>query len=390
MEMIFWLSLAFVAYTYFGYPLLIKTLSKLIQKPVNKGFDKEDLPKVSVVIAARNEANNIQNKLLNLSKQTYPFKKLEIIVVSDGSDDNTNDIIQQWVGSDDVNQPAVKLVQYDERQGKPHAVNIGVNEAGGEIVVLADARQTFKDDAVFQLVSNFNDPEVGCVSGELFLKENEESEINQEMGVYWKYEKFIRVTESKIGSVVGVTGSIYAIRKCLYQTMPKDTLLDDVYEPMSVVLQGYRVIFDETAQAVDVVSDNIAQEWKRKVRTLAGNWQLLNLGPRFFLPFSNNVWWKFWSHKVFRLLVPFNLLLLFISGMMQDGVFYLAVTLLQAFIYSIVFVARFSEGMRRNKLVSLGYFFMVLNAAIVVGFYYWVTGKSSKVWAPAYQKPSST
>jgi biofilm PGA synthesis N-glycosyltransferase PgaC len=387
METIFWLCLLFIFYTYIGYPLLIKFLSIRSSIPVNKSLlDRDELPLISVVVTIRNESVNIEKKLTNIITQTYPQEKMEVIVVSDGSDDGSNEIIQKWVEKSANEQPVVRLVHYNKAQGKPYAVNMGVRESSGEIIILADARQSFMEDAICQLVANFNDSSIGCVSGELIFRENHSSEIDYEMGAYWRYEKWVRKTESRIGSVVGVTGSIYAIRKSLFVDMPCEVLLDDVYEPMSIALKGYRVIFDESALAIDVVSNDVSQEWKRKVRTLAGNWQLISLGGGFFSPLKNDIWWKFWSHKIFRLLVPFALLILFTTSILLDGLFYQLAASVQSAFYIMAICANYSASLRQVKLVNLSYFFIVLNSAVVIGFYYWVTGNTHMLWMPVSKK----
>lgn len=207
------------------------------------------------------------------------------------------------------------------------------------------------------------------------------------MGLYWKIEKTVRKTESKIGSVAGATGAIYAIRRSLYQELPNETLLDDVLTPMNVVLQGYRTVFDSTAYAYDTVSQNVNQEWRRKVRTLAGNWQFFNISPVLFSPRHNPIWWRFLSHKFFRLLVPFCLPLLFASAILSQDYFYLLCTAIQIMFYTMATAGWMSLSLRKFRIINLSYFFMVLNLAAANGCIYWITGNSSKAWkAPTTPK----
>lgn len=304
-EFLFWFSLIFILYTYAGYPALLFVWSRLFPKPVLKAYMKPE-PLVSVVIAARNEEKNIRPRIENLVRQDYPAEKLEIIVVSDGSNDATVQIVRHLIEELERSpgRPPLKLIEVAENKGKPYALNLGVAEARGEIIVFADSRQIFDGSAVSALVSNFSDTAVGGVSGELFLIDDARDGAPVEMGVYWTYEKWIRKAESRSGSVVGATGAIYAIRRGLYQSLPEDTLLDDVLTPLNIIMQGHRVVYEGRAKAYDHVSGNVQQEWRRKVRTLAGNWQLLKLRPPLSSFRENPIFWRFMSHKILRLVVP--------------------------------------------------------------------------------------
>lgn len=325
-------------------------------------------------MSALNEEGRIVARLDNLLGQQYPAGKMEIVVVSDGSTDRTAEVVRQYADRN------VRLIELGERNGKAVAVNQGVSEANSEIIVFADARQRFEPGVVAQLVSNFNDPSIGCVSGELILLQHEESDIQAEMGAYWKYEKWIRKAESATGSVVGATGAIYAIRRELYRPLPQGTLLDDVLTPMDIVMQGKRCIFDGTALAYDKVSKDAVQEWTRKVRTLAGNWQLLSLCPRLALPIINPLWWRFMSHKIFRLLVPFALVGMLISGALVGSWFYAAATLVQVLFYMAAMSGLLIPATRSVSLINLSYFFLVMNAAAVAGLWRWLTGQCNTAW----------
>jgi len=374
MKLLFWSSLVFILYTYLGYPLLLWLQSRLAGKEIQK---QPITPFVSVVMSALNEENRIGARLDNLFAQQYPAEHLEIIVVSDGSTDRTGEIIRSYADRN------VRLLELAERSGKAIAVNLGVSEARGEVIVFADARQRFEPDVVSQLVANFNDSSVGCVSGELMFLEGADSNIQAEMGAYWKYEKWIRKMESRTGSVVGATGAIYAIRKSLYKPLQAGTVLDDVLTPLNVVMQGYRCIFDGSAKAYDAVSKDTAQEWTRKVRTLAGNWQLLSLNPSLAVPILNLLWCRFISHKIFRLIVPFALVILLVSGLLVGRGFYLIATLVQLLFYLISLAGLLVPAIRRVRLVNLVYFFVVMNVAAIAGFWKWLTGRCNTAWCNA-------
>ncbi len=381
-KLFFWTSLIFIFYTYIGYPILLSIWAKLFPQQIKKSSPKES-PTVSILIAAKDEEKNIGSRIENLLAQNYPKGKIEIIIISDGSEDRTNEIVLEFTEPSQKGKPLVKLAALNKSAGKPKALNQGMALANGEIIVFTDARQTFEPNAIKELIANFSDPQIGCVSGELLFIKNTESNIKEEMGLYWKIEKMVRKLESTIGSVAGATGAIYAIRKSLYRELPKETLLDDVLTPMNIVLQGFRTVFEGKALAHDTISKNISQEWRRKVRTLAGNWQFINLKPSLFSPLRNPIWWRFLSHKFFRLLVPFGLPLLFVSAILSKGTFYQAFVYLQLLFYTLAASGWLIPQIRSYRIINLSYFFMVLNFAALNGFWYWITGNCKNVWQPS-------
>lgn len=311
MSLLFWLLATFILYTYLGYPLILYLAFLFRHYRIVCKAPQKEYPFVSVVIAARNEEKHIEKRIRNIDSQDYPKNKLELIVVSDGSTDSTNEIAEA-IRDENFRRDFLKFESHLPSRGKPFCLNKAVAAAKGEIIVFADSRQRFASNAIRALVANFVDPQVGCVSGELFLEETPGSSIQIEMGAYWKFEKWLRKLESNTGSVPGATGAIYAIRKKLFCPLPVQTLLDDVFVPMHVCMQGFRTIYDEKAVAYDSFSLNLELEKKRKMRTLAGNWQLLILEPNLLNPLKNPVWIRFLSHKIFRLLVPYCLITLVI------------------------------------------------------------------------------
>jgi len=341
MATIFWLSVAIIAYVYVGYPAMLRVWARVRPHPVQDGAAIE--PGVSIVIAARNEGSRLAARIDNLLSLDFPKAQRQIIVVSDGSTDDTLDVLAPY-------RRVVDVVAVPPG-GKALAINAGVARATFDIVVFADARQVFAADALRELVAPFDDPRVGAVSGELRLdaespcrrsdrdrrvfdrragaraassdRRTEErrrtlrSTIADGIGMYWKYEKHMRRLESRIGSTLGATGAIYAVRRELYRPLPADTILDDVLTPMRVVLAGYRVVFNEKARAFDRASVDADAEARRKVRTLAGNYQILTLEPSLLLPWRNPVWIQYVSHKLGRLAVPYALLAIFVASMVM-------------------------------------------------------------------------
>jgi len=382
---LFWFSFLFIVFTYIGYPLVLLILARISPKPVNRTTNFFQ-PFVSIVLAAKNEAQGIENRLINLSEQDYPADRYQIIVVSDGSVDATESIIQELATDSAPGQAQITCHAYTPSKGKPTALNIGIEHAVGDIIVFADARQQFEKNTVSQLVTNFSDPTIGGVSGELVFLQEGDSKIKAQMGAYWKYEKTIRKAESASGSVVGATGAVYAIRKHLYQQLPPATILDDVLTPMNIIIQGYRVIFDSEALAYDAISKDVWHEWKRKVRTLAGNWQLLSLRADLLNPRQNTLLFRFCFHKLARLVVPFFLFFLLLTSALQPGIFFGLATLLQGSVYLIAVSAYFFPKIQGNSLVKTIYFFCSLNCAAVAGLFIWITGRTTTIWTAANSK----
>jgi poly-beta-1,6-N-acetyl-D-glucosamine synthase len=320
MKLLFWGSALLVGYVYVGYPALLAVWARL------RGRDPETrppqtLPGVSIIVAARNEARRLAARIENLLALDYPADRRQIIVVSDGSSDDTPAVLAPY-------GDLVEVVSIPP-SGKAAALNAGVAQASHEILVFADARQTFARDALGALVAPFADAGIGGVSGELILDcevDGRESGVGHEsgagrksvvdsgIGVYWRFEKWLRRHESAVGSTLGVTGAIYALRRSLWRPLPPETLLDDVLAPMRAVLAGSRVIFTDRARAFDRAAPSSRAESRRKVRTLAGNVQLLWLEPRLLVPFVNPVWLQLCSHKLGRLAVPYALLALMTSS----------------------------------------------------------------------------
>jgi poly-beta-1,6-N-acetyl-D-glucosamine synthase len=352
MELLFWGSAIVVGYVYAGYPLLLAVWARLAARPPRIGRGEDRVwPSISIVVAARNEAGRLPARVRNLIDLPYPGRR-EILVVSDGSSD----------------QPAVALAPFGEAVrllelppgGKPQALNAGVAEATGEILVFADARQTFSPDTLTALARNFDDPQVGGVTGELVLDAEAggecDSTIGDGVGLYWRYEKWLRRHESAVWSTLGATGAIYALRRSAWRPLPADTLLDDVLAPMRVVLGGSRIVFEEGARAYDRTAPDAAAEGRRKTRTLAGNYQILWQEPRLLVPIVNPVWLQYLSHKVGRLLVPWALTGAFLASAMLAVAswWYAAAFGLQAAFYGLALLGAWFEARDRAERPAFG------------------------------------
>ncbi len=299
--------LFFIAYVYFIYPIVLIFLARNKAIALPRESYKGD---VSIVMVVCNEEENIEDKLKNLMNLHYQGGIKKIIVVDDGSDDKTAEIIKLYV--------EVTLLTSECRLGKANGLNLAMECVDTELVMFVDCRQTLELNSLEYLTSWFKvNPRMGAVSGELVLNEKGGNDFSEGMDGYWKYEKLIRKTESIIASVPGVTGALYVLRTKLFEPLPINTLLDDVQIPMVAAAKGYKVGYDERAIAWDVPSTSADKERQRKIRTLGGNYQLLFRFPMWILPRGHPIWWQFLSHKIARLLAPIFAIIAFsLSGVM--------------------------------------------------------------------------
>jgi len=334
-------------------------------------------PRVSIVVVAHNEASSIEARLENLLALDYPAHRLEIIVGSDGSTDDTVKRARKY-------EPfGVRVLAFSERSGKPAVLNAVVPHVSGDIVLFADARQRFEPSALRAIVADFADRSVGAVSGELILEAEEgTASAGQGAALYWRYEKLIRSAESRSDSTVGATGAIYAIRRSLFVAIPNDTVLDDVLIPLRIVQQGYRVIFEPAARAFDRTSATAAQEFARKSRTIAGTFQLFARERWLFDPRRNRLWFATMSHKGLRLLLP-----LLHAGAIGANVaaasWWPYQWLLGAHV--LFYAAAIAGGLQRRgrhrlKIFTVPYTLCLLCWADVVGFYRFVTNRQPVTW----------
>jgi len=369
---IFWFSLCFVVYTYLIYPALIVTISYLKINPVNS-FDNDysELPSITMIIVVRNEENRVMDKLSNCREINYPEDLLEICFVSDGSTDGTNEILNA--------RQDITFFEEPEHLGKPAQLNNAVSRTNGDFIVFSDVRQKYGKDTLLKLINNFKDPEIGAVSGELHLDETGTS-TSRNIGLYWKYEKMIRKAESRLDSTVGVSGAIYAIRRNLFEPIPEDTILDDIEIPLNIIKKGYRVIFDSGAVAYDISHSDIRREWERKVRTLTGNFQLFRRNVWLFNPFKNRIFIQALSHKFFRLLIPYALMVILITSSIVEGITFKIFFTGQIIAYSLGVAGLLFGNLNRISLVNLFSVFISLNSAAVVAFYKYAFGKADVKW----------
>jgi len=373
-NLVFWLALTGVFYTYAGYPMAVWLLARLRPRrwksaPIN--------PSVSIVLAVHNGISLLPGKIQHLLSLDYSNIK-EIIVVSDGSTDGTADLLGR------PQHPLVKSIVRKEHAGKAAAVNAGVAQATADIVLFVDLRQEIALGAIQKLVGNFADPKVGCVAGELILrKERSDASSDAVSGLYWRYEQWIRTHEAICDSPVGVTGCFYAIRRELFVQLPAGLILDDMFQPLSIIRQGYRSVVDSGACVYDIWPKNVESEFNRKVRTLAGNFQLFQLAPWTLTP-QNRVLFQLVSHKVMRLLVPYLLVLLLISSVLLSAgsTLFAAFATLQILGWTFALIGLRYRIPRLQRVTAPASALLMLNAAAIAGLhrFLFTRGPLWKMW----------
>jgi cellulose synthase/poly-beta-1,6-N-acetylglucosamine synthase-like glycosyltransferase len=375
MTLLFWTGLALLFYVYAGYPLLLWLAAALgLGRPVQRG---DGLPAVTLVVSAYNEAGVIKAKLDNSAALDYPRDRLEVLVVSDASSDGTDAIVAAY------GAPA-RLLRMNDRGGKTLGLNAAVAAARGQVIVFSDANAMYQRDAIRQLVANFADPAVGAVIGESRYLIGEDDPSTQSENTYWSYELAIKQLESRLGSVVGGDGAIYAIRAPLYRDMAAGDLSDFV-NPLQIVAQGRRVVYEPRAVSFEGGAEGYAAEYRRKVRIVNRAWRatwkmraLLNpLRAGFFAV-------EFWSHKLLRWLVPWLLLIVFVANLalVARGTPYAVLLVAQLACYALALVGwlRVRAGSEPGRVAGIPYYFCLVNLASLVALIQVFAGRQYTTW----------
>lgn len=375
MEWVFWGALALLLYTYAGFPALLALIARVRPRPARR--DDRYAPSVAIVVVGYNEAQRIAAKIESCLAQTYRRGPLRVIIASDGSTDAMGEVVARYADR------RVTFLPFAQRRGKAACLNDAVLACDEEVIVFTDARQRLDPEAVSRLVSVLGDRQFGAVSGELVFEQSADGGFGEGVDAYWRYEKFIRRHESLAGSVVGVTGALYALRRECFRPIPPQTILDDVAIPMQVAMQGRRVGFESGAIAFDRPSTAVAQERVRKVRTLAGNFQLLKLYPALLSPWRNPLFLTFFSHKLCRLLAPAAMVgcLLASAWLASGSRFFTAGLWIQLFAYALAWLGGQPAVAGRVKLARIGHAFLMLNVFVVLGFLEFLRNPNPQLWA---------
>lgn len=304
-----------VGYVLVGYAALLALRARLAPRPPRLDPTAEP-PRVSLLISAYCESRDLPRKIASLWRLDYPADRFEVLVADDGSSDGTGDLVEQLAAQPEA-AGRLKLLPRTENLGKASQLNRLAAAASGEVLVLTDARQPLEPGALRHLVAVFADEAVGGASGAVEYRTPEGEPVT--IGLYWRYESLLREWEGLVHSCCGGAGPLMALRRDLWTELPPDTVLDDVLQPMRLVLAGHRFVYVPEAVAVETYAMNRRHEYQRRVRTMAGNVQLLRLEPRLLLPWRNPIWWQFVSHKVGRVLLPWLLLALLLGSLLGLG-----------------------------------------------------------------------
>jgi biofilm PGA synthesis N-glycosyltransferase PgaC len=363
---IFWLSALLVAYAHAGYAVLAALLA---HRRGAVPAQAELTPPLTVIITAYNEASRIAQRIRDVLAQDYPAQNLSVIVVSDGSNDGTERAAA-------VGDPRVRVLALAHNGGKAAALNAAIASVTAEFVVFTDARQRFAPGALRCLMRAFADPHVGAVSGELRMTEND-----AQVGLYWRLETFLREREALLGWLHGVSGAVYALRTHLFRALPSGLLLDDLWIPLHVVFAGSRVWMTRDAIAYDVPSASAAIEYRRKLRTLAGNWQLLAQLPRLLDLWRNPVFFAWVSHKFLRLIAPWALIALWLAAAFTPGPFYFVAFYAQNLAYVVAALALVVPRIAaRLPLAAAAASFVMLNAAALMALPASLAPDARRLW----------
>lgn len=372
-----WGAALLIGYVYVGYPIALTMFAKWRKWDIQKA---EITPSVTVVISAYNEADIISEKLRNTVGLDYPRDRLEVIVVSDASSDQTDEIVASFADED------VTLLRMPTRGGKTVGLNAALLAAKNNIILFSDANIMYRKDTVRRLVANFADRSIGCVTGDSQYAEEAESEAHKQENTYWGYERYIRTLESQIGSTVGGDGAIFAIRRELYTPLSPESI-NDLVIPLQIVLKGYRAIFEPAAIGIEPSAGDFRKEFRRKRRIVNRSWRGVMSVPEVLNPTKVGIFaWQVWSHKVLRWLV-LPLLVIAVTGCVLAlplGFIYQAGVI--GFVLSLVFAALggTSSSIRGplGRVAQGLFYFYLVNVAAVLGVARALVGEVETVWSP--------
>jgi cellulose synthase/poly-beta-1,6-N-acetylglucosamine synthase-like glycosyltransferase len=384
-EILFWVSIFIVFYAYLGYGIFLFILIKikrLIAKDL-PNFDTNFQPKVALIVPCFNEQEYIEQKILNSLELDYPKSKLEIIFISDGSDDSTPAIIKRYADK------GIIPVHENRRSGKAAAMNRAVEHTQADILVFCDANTDLNKEAIKEIVKHYSIEKVGAVAGQKkIVEKTADSASGAGEGIYWKYESALKKWDSELYTVVGAAGELMSYRRKLYEKLAPDTLLDDFMQSMRICEKGFTVKYEPEANATETASANVTEELKRKIRISAGGWQSMFRLKKAANPFHNfTLWFQYVSHRVLRWsIAPLLLIvLLFLNIFLAlDSMFYFVVLVLQLLFYVLALIGWFLENRSISlKVLYVPYYFFIMNYSVYMGFLRFLKGSQSALWERA-------
>lgn len=383
-KVVFWVSLGLVIYPYVVYPLVLFLTYSVTQawrdlrylgSPRNRRTETpvaSGLPGVSLIVPAHNEEKGLPGKIENLRELDFPRDRLQVIFVSDGSEDGTNEILQN------LREDNYECILLGDRKGKANALNQAVARASNEILVFCDAGTLFELDAIKNLVRHFSDPEVGAVCGAVRYEAG--SDARQTEGAYWKYESALRMMEARLGAILNASGCIYALRRECFSPIPPNTILEDFVIPMRARRLGFSVLYDPEAVAIEFPASSVSGEFTRRVRLAVGSFRAL--GDLVRVPWKGFTPFALISHKLLRWLVPFFAITLLASNvfLMRSPTYRVALAAQLLFYCWAGLGFFFYQHMRRVRYGLVPYFLFAMHLAFIVGFFRCLVGADRAVW----------
>ena len=385
LTILFWTLIGLAVYAYAVYPLLIAAIAKLKRNQPQPPLP-DQLPHVTLFVTAFNEEQFVDEKIANSHALDYPTDRLHLVWVTDGSDDNTNQLLAKYTD--------VKVFFEPERRGKVHAMKRGLQLIDTDIVIFTDANTMLSPESVKEMVRLFENPQIGCVAGEKRISgDARQNAASSGEGAYWRYESWIKRNDAAAGSAIGAAGELFAMRRSLYQPISDNTLLDDFEISLRIALTGYKIGYSPLACAIERPSANIAEEMKRKVRIAAGSFQtMLRLGGLFNIFRHPMLTFQYVSHKVLRwvvvplamvLIIPLNIYLCAINNFSISDI-YTWMLAAQALFYAASFIGFALQNKKLNaSWIYIPYYFFLANKAMWLGFWRFCRNTQSVNWERA-------
>jgi cellulose synthase/poly-beta-1,6-N-acetylglucosamine synthase-like glycosyltransferase len=388
MEILFWLSLFVVFYTFLGYGILLYVLVRIRRMIRGKRVApdlNQDFPTLTLIIAAYNEESIIEEKIRNTLQLAYPAGKLSLVFVTDGSSDRTPELVSAY--------KKIKLMHTPVRSGKIVAMHRAMDEVETEVVVFTDANTFLNKEALLLIARHYADPKVGAVSGEKRVMQDALSDATAGEGFYWKYESTLKKWDSELYSVVGAAGELFSVRRALYTAVEPDTIVDDFMISMRIAQQGYRIIYEPEAYASELSSENIKEELKRKVRIAAGGIQSILRLKKLLNPFHYPLLsFQYISHRVLRWTVtPFLMILALALNVVivarSGGILYQVLLAGQVGFYTLALAGWVLERQKiKIKALFVPYYFCMMNYAVLAGINRYLKGSQSAAWDKSKRK----
>ncbi len=379
LDFFLWICILIIIYTYIGYGvillLLVKIRSVLNKKEINSNLYQ---PFVTLIVAAYNEETYIRKKVENSLSLNYPKNKIEFVFVTDGSDDKTPQIIENF--------PEIKIMHQPERQGKVKAIERAMHKVNSDIVIFTDANTLLNGDAINNMVRHFSKDIVGVVAGEKRIIDiNKDEAAGAGEGLYWKYESMLKKWDDELYSVMGAAGELFAIRTNLYEPIPADTLIEDFYLSFKIIQKGYKIAYEPDAYAIEGPSISIKEELKRKIRIAAGGIQSIVRLKELLNPFKYGiVTFQYFSHRVLRwTLAPLSIPIIFLLNafLINSHILYKYLFICQIAFYTSALLGLLLEKRHiRMKILFIPYYFCMMNYAVFIGFWKYIRGSQKVLW----------